>query len=160
FRDFVAGCSERNLEVALTFAAQCSPDHPWVSEYPQWFMRRPDGSLRSAENPSETCDDIVMFDFACEDSASLWKALRDVVLFWVEQGVKIFRADNPQARPLPFWEWLIQEVQRRDPDVIFLAEAFARPKLMKGLAKLGFSQSYTYFTSHTSKRELAHYLGE
>ena len=165
FRDFVAACGERKLEIALTFAAQCSPDHPWVRQHPHWFKRRPDGSLCQAENPSEknlpeTCDDIVVFDFACEDSAALWHALRDVVLFWVEQGVKIFRADNPQARPLPFWEWLIQEVKRSDPDVIFLAEAFARPKLMKGLAKLGFSQSYTYFTSRTTKDELAHYLGE
>jgi starch synthase (maltosyl-transferring) len=160
FRDFIAACAEHNLEVALTFAAQCSPDHPWVREHPQWFKRRPDGSLYPAENPSETCEDIVVFDFACEDSAKLWNALRDVVLFWVEQGVKMFRADNPQTRPLPFWEWLIQEVKRRDPDVIFLAEAFARPKLMKGLAKLGFSQSYTSFTSCTSKQELAHYLGE
>jgi starch synthase (maltosyl-transferring) len=101
-----------------------------------------------------------MFDFACEDSSSLWRALRDVVLFWVEQGVTIFRADNPQAKPLPFWEWLIQEVQRAHPDVIFLAEAFARPKLTKGLAKLGFTQSYTHFTSCTSKGELQQYLGE
>jgi len=160
FRDFVAACSERDLEVALTFAAQCSPDHPWVSEHPQWFKRRPDGSLLPAEHPSETCDDIVVLDFACEDAPALWNALRDVVLFWVEQGVKIFRADNPQAKPLPFWEWLIQEVQRRDPQVIFIAEAFARPKLMKGLAKLGFTQSYTFFTSRTTKDELEHYLGE
>ncbi len=160
FRDFVAACTERKVEVALTFAAQCSPDHPWVRQHPHWFKRRPDGSLYPAENPSEICDDIVMFDFACEDSAALWNALRDVVLFWVEQGVKIFRADNPQARPLPFWEWLIQEVKRHDPEVIFLSEAFARPKLMKGLAKLGFSQSYTYFTACVTKPELQHYLGE
>jgi starch synthase (maltosyl-transferring) len=160
FRDFVDACGQHNLEVALTFAAQCSPDHPWVREHPHWFKRRPDGSLYPVENPTESCDDIVLFDFACEDSAKLWNALRDVVLFWVEQGVKIFRADNPQTRPLPFWEWLIQEVQRRDPDVIFLAEAFDRPKLVRGLAKLGFTQSYTYFTSCTTKQELAHYLGE
>ncbi len=160
FRDFVAACAEHNLEVALTFAAQCSPDHPWVRQHPRWFKRKPDGSLYPAENPSEICDDIVVFDFACDDSAALWNALRDVMLFWVEQGVRIFRVDNPQATPLPFWEWLIQEVQRRDPDVIFLCEAFARPKLMKGLAKLGFSQSYTYFTSCVSKGELQHYLGE
>ena len=160
FRDFMAACAERNLEVALTLAAQCSPDHPWVGEHPQWFKRRPDGSLLQVENPAESCDDIVMFDFTCADSASLWNALRDVVLFWVERGVKIFRADNPQAKPLPFWEWLIHEIQRRDPDVIFLGEAFTRSKVMKGLAKLGFSQSYTYFTSRTTKAELQHYLGE
>jgi starch synthase (maltosyl-transferring) len=160
FHDFVAACGERNLEVALTFAAQCAPDHPWVSEHPDWFKRRPDGSLRPAENPSGTAEDIVMFDFACEDSGSLWNALRDVVLFWIEQGVRIFRADNPQAKPLPFWQWLIQDVQRAHPDVIFLAEAFARPKLMKGLAKLGFTQSYTHFTSCTGKGELQQYLGE
>jgi starch synthase (maltosyl-transferring) len=160
FRDFVAACGEHRLEVALTFAAQCSPDHPWVKEHPRWFKRRPDGSLYPAEDPSEICDDIVVLDFACEDSASLRNALRDVVLFWVAQGVKIFRADNPQARPLPFWEWLIQEVQRHDPQVIFLSEAFTRSKVMKGLAKLGFSQSYTYFTSRITRGELAHYLGE
>ena len=160
FRNFVAACAEHRVEVALTFAAHCSPDHPWVRQHPHWFKRRPDGSLCQPDDPSETCDDIVLFDFGCEDSAGLWNALRDVVLFWVEQGVKIFRADNPQARPLPFWEWLIQEVQRRHPDVMFLSEALTRSKLMKGLAKLGFSQSYTYFTARSTKDELAHYLGE
>jgi starch synthase (maltosyl-transferring) len=160
FDDFVRACGERNIEVALTLAAHCSPDHPWVREHPQWFKRRPDGSLQPAEHPSKRLDDVVTFDFACEDSTSLWNALRDVVLFWVERGVRIFRADDPQTKPLPFWEWLIQEVQRREPQVIFLAEALTRSKLMKGLAKLGFSQSHTYFTSCTTKAELQHYLGE
>lgn len=160
FRDFVAACGARNIEIALTFAAQCSPDHPWAREHPQWFKRLPDGTLPSAEHPPETCGDLVVLDFACAESASLWHALHDVVTFWITQGVKIFRVDNPQTKPLPFWESLIHDVQSRDPDVIFLAEAFARPKLMKGLAKLGFSQSYTNFTSCVTKDDLQHYLGE
>ncbi len=156
FRDFVAACAGRGMEVALTFAAQCAPDHPWLREHPQWFKRRPDGSLRFAD----AREDIVIPDFSCDDAGSLWNALRDVVLLWVEQGVKIFRVDNPQTKPLRFWEWLIQEVQRRHPDVIFLAEAFTRPKLMKGLAKLGFTQSCGGFTSRRQKWELESYLGE
>ena len=148
------------MEVALDFAVQCSPDHPWLKQHPQWFRRRPDGSMRYAENPPKKYEDIVNPDFSSEDAGALWNALRDVVLFWVEQGVKIFRVDNPHTKPFPFWEWLIREVQLRHPDVIFLAEAFTRPKLMKGLAKLGFTQSYTYFTWRTQKWELEQYLAE
>jgi starch synthase (maltosyl-transferring) len=160
FRDFVAACKAVGLEVALDFAVQCSPDHPWLTQHPGWFRKRPDGSMRYAENPPKKYQDIVNPDFGCEDAGSLWDALRDVVLFWIGQGVKIFRVDNPHTKPLQFWQWLIHEVQLRHPDVIFLAEAFTRPKLMKGLAKLGFTQSYTYFTWRTQKWELEAYLRE
>lgn len=160
FRRFVAACRDHKLEVALDFAIQCSPDHPWLTEHPDWFRRRPDGSIRYAENPPKKYEDIVNVDFYCSDWANLWKALRDVVLFWVREGVKIFRVDNPHTKPFPFWEWMIREVQQQDPDVLFLSEAFTRPKVMKALAKLGFSQSYTYFTWRTTKAELAEYLSE
>lgn len=160
FRRFVAACHRFDMEVALDFAVQCSPDHPWLKEHPDWFKRRPDGSIRYAENPPKRYEDIVNPDFYCADRIALWQALRDVVLFWVEQGVKIFRVDNPHTKPFPFWEWLIHEVQTRDPNVIFLSEAFSRPKIMKGLAKLGFTQSYSYFTWRTYKAELQEYLSE
>jgi starch synthase (maltosyl-transferring) len=160
FRRFIGACREHHMEVALDFAIQCSPDHPWVTEHPEWFRRRPDGSIRYAENPPKKYEDIVNPDFYCADRVALWQALRDVVLFWVKQGVQIFRVDNPHTKPFPFWEWLIREVQERDPKVIFLAEAFSRPKIMKGLAKLGFTQSYTYFTWRTHKAELQEYLSE
>jgi len=160
FREFVAACKALDMEVALDFAVQCSLDHPWLQQHPQWFKRRPDGSMRYAENPPKKYEDIVNPDFSSEDSGALWNALRDVVLFWVDQGVSIFRVDNPHTKPFPFWEWLIHQVQLRHPDVIFLAEAFTRPKLMKGLAKLGFTQSYTYFTWRTQKWELEQYLNE
>jgi starch synthase (maltosyl-transferring) len=160
FRGFVAACKLLNIEVALDFAVQCSPDHPWLKQHPQWFRRRPDGSMRYAENPPKKYEDIVNPDFSSEDAGALWNALREVVLFWIEQGVNIFRVDNPHTKPFRFWEWLIHEIQLRHPDVIFLAEAFTRPKLMKGLAKLGFTQSYTYFTWRTQKWELEQYLNE
>lgn len=160
FRAFVESCNRLGMEVALDFAVQCSPDHPWLQEHPDWFKRRPDGSMRYAENPPKKYEDIVNPDFTCDDAASLWNALRDVFLFWTEQGVRIFRIDNPHTKPLRFWEWVIHEVQIRHPDVLFLAEAFTRPKLMKGLAKLGFTQSYTYFTWRTQKWEIEQYLTE
>jgi len=160
FRSFVSACKQLELEVALDFAVQCSLDHPWLQQHPQWFKRRPDGSMRYAENPPKKYQDIVNPDFSSEDAGALWNALRDVVLFWIEQGVSIFRVDNPHTKPFRFWEWLIHEVQLRHPDIIFLAEAFTRPKLMKGLAKLGFTQSYTYFTWRTQKWELEQYLNE
>lgn len=160
FRAFVAACRSLDMEVALDFAVQCSPDHPWVHEHPDWFKRRPDGSMKYAENPPKKYQDIHNPDFDCADAGSLWNALRDVFLFWIAQDVKIFRIDNPHTKPLPFWEWLIHDIQLRHPDVLFLAEAFTRPKLMKGLAKLGFSQSYTYFTWRTQKWEIEQYLNE
>jgi starch synthase (maltosyl-transferring) len=160
FRRFVDACRALEMEVALDFAIQCSPDHPWLKEHPDWFKKRPDGSIRYAENPPKKYEDIVNPDFNCADRIALWQALRDVILFWVKQGVRIFRVDNPHTKPFPFWEWLIHEVQTRDPGVLFLAEAFSRPKIMKGLAKLGFSQSYSYFTWRTHKAELQEYLSE
>src|SRR3954453_3059503 len=160
FRAFVAACQRLDMEVALDFAIQCAPDHPWLKQHPQWFRRRPDGSMRYAENPPKKYEDIVNPDFTSDDAGALWNALRDVVLFWIDQGVNIFRVDNPHTKPFRFWEWLIHEIQLRHPDVIFLAEAFTRPKLMKGLAKLGFTQSYTYFTWRTQKWELEQYLIE
>src|SRR3984957_12759165 len=160
FRELVAACKQLDMEVALDFAVQCSPDHPWLKQHPQWFRRRPDGSMRYAENPPKKYQDIVNPDFSSQDAGALWNALRDVVLFWIEQGVSIFRVDNPHTKPFRFWEWLIHEIQLRHPEVIFLAEAFTRPKLMKGLAKLGFTQSYTYFTWRTERWELEQYLNE
>jgi len=160
FRGFVAACKRLDIEVALDFAVQCAPDHPWLKQNPQWFRRRPDGSMRYAENPPKKYEDIVNPDFSSEDAGALWNALRDVVEFWIGQGVNIFRVDNPHTKPFRFWEWLIHDIQSRHPQVIFLAEAFTRPKLMKGLAKLGFTQSYTYFTWRTQKWELEQYLNE
>jgi starch synthase (maltosyl-transferring) len=160
FRDLIVACKSHDMEIALDIAVQCSPDHPWLTQHPDWFKRRPDGSMRYAENPPKKYEDIVNPDFSCEDAGSLWNALRDIILFWVNQGVRIFRIDNPHTKPLNFWEWLIREVQAKDPGVIFLAEAFTRPKVMKGLAKLGFTQSYTYFTWRTRKWEIESYLNE
>ncbi|MFC7334369.1 maltotransferase domain-containing protein [Rhodocista pekingensis] len=160
FRRLVRAAKEHGLEIALDFAIQCSPDHPWIKEHPDWFDWRPDGSIRYAENPPKKYEDIVNVHFYRQALPDLWFALRDVVLFWVEQGVKIFRVDNPHTKPLPFWEWMIREVQDRHPDTIFLAEAFTRPKMMKRLAKLGFTQSYTYFTWRRHKQELTDYLVE
>jgi starch synthase (maltosyl-transferring) len=160
FDRFVARARKEGLEVALDYALQCSPDHPWVREHPRWFKHRPDGSIRYAENPPKRYQDIYPFDFDTEEREALWNALRDVMLFWVAHGVKVFRVDNPHTKPIPFWQWLIAEVQRRDPDVIFLAEAFTRPRVMQRLAKVGFTQSYTYFTWRNAKWEIEEYLRE
>ncbi len=160
FRALVAAAASLDMEIALDFAVQCSPDHPWLQQHPNWFKRRPDGSIRYAENPPKKYQDIHNPDFHSHDASSLWDALRDVIVFWMDQGVRIFRVDNPHTKPFPFWEWLIKDIQSRDPNVIFLAEAFTRPKLMKGLAKLGFTQSYTYFTWRTQKSEIEEYLRE
>ncbi len=146
FRALVAEARALGIEIALDFAVQCSPDHPWLSEHPEWFFRRPDGTLKFAENPPKRYQDIYNVDFDCEDWRGLWQALLDVVLHWVREGVTVFRVDNPHTKPVAFWEWLIGEVQRKHPEVIFLAEAFTRPTPMTTLAKAGFSQSYTYFT--------------
>jgi starch synthase (maltosyl-transferring) len=160
FRRLVEACKSYNIEIALDIAVQCSPDHPWLKEHPEWFRWRPDGTIRYAENPPKKYEDIVNPDFSSPERIAIWAALRDVILFWVEQGVEIFRIDNPHTKPLPFWEWLIREVHAHNSNVIFLSEAFTRPKLMKNLAKLGFSQSYTYFTWRTTKTELQEYLSE
>ncbi|MHB1304215.1 MAG: maltotransferase domain-containing protein [Acidiphilium sp.] len=161
FRRLLAAAADRGLEIALDFAIQCAPDHPWLAEHPEWFDWRPDGSIKYAENPPKKYEDIVNVDFYREGAMpALWVALRDIVAFWVEQGVRIFRVDNPHTKPLPFWEWMIADIRARDPGVIFLAEAFTRPKLMYRLAKLGFSQSYTYFTWRDTAAELREYLTE
>jgi starch synthase (maltosyl-transferring) len=160
FHAVIAACKQHDMEVAIDIAVQCSPDHPWIKQHPDWFKRRPDGSMKYAENPPKKYQDIHNPDFDCDDSGSLWNALRDMLLYWCDQGVKIFRIDNPHTKPLRFWEWVIHEVQLKHPDALFLAEAFTRPKLMKGLAKLGFSQSYTYFTWRTAKWEIEQYLNE
>jgi starch synthase (maltosyl-transferring) len=160
FRRFVQAAKERGMEIALDFAIQCAPDHPWVKEHPEWFVFRPDGTIKYAENPPKKYEDIVNVDFYCEARESLWRALRDVVLFWIGQGVRIFRVDNPHTKPLPFWEWLIRTVQDEHPDAIFLSEAFTRPPMMRQLAKAGFTQSYTYFTWRNFKYELVEYLTE
>ena len=161
FRRLVAAAKEQGLEIALDFAIQCSPDHPWLKEHPDWFAWRPDGSIRYAENPPKKYEDIVNVDFYAKGAVpSLWVTLRDVVLFWAGQGVKLFRVDNPHTKPLPFWEWMIGEVRARDPDCVFLSEAFTRPKVMYRLAKVGFSQSYTYFTWRNEAWELGQYITE
>jgi starch synthase (maltosyl-transferring) len=160
FDRLVARARKLGIEIALDFAIQCSPDHPWLEEHPEWFHRRPDGTLKYAENPPKRYQDIYNVNFDSEDWQGLWAALRDVVLHWVSHGVKVFRVDNPHTKPLPFWEWLITEVRAVDSEVVFLAEAFTRPPMMAALAKAGFSQSYTYFTWKNTKAELTEYMTE
>ena len=161
FRALVRAANQHGIEIALDFAVQCSPDHPWLTQHPDWFEWRPDGSIKFAENPPKKYEDIVNVDFYAPGAVpDLWLALRDVVLFWIGQGVSIFRVDNPHTKPFPFWHWLIADIRARHPDTIFLAEAFTRPKIMYELAKLGFNQSYTYFTWRNTKHELTEYLTE
>ena len=157
FDAMVAAAKAAGVEIALDFAIQCSPDHPWLKEHPSWFNSRPDGTLKYAENPPKRYQDIYNVNFESEDWQGLWQALFDVVIFWVGRGVTVFRVDNPHTKPAPFWEWLIREVRGEHPDVIFLAEAFTRPSMMTTLAKLGFAQSYTYFTWKNTRGELAEY---
>jgi starch synthase (maltosyl-transferring) len=156
----VAAAKKAGIEIALDFAIQCSPDHPWLVQHPDWFYRRPDGTLKYAENPPKRYQDIYNVNFESEDWQALWNALLDVVLGWVRRGVTVFRVDNPHTKPVPFWEWLIREVRAEHPEVIFLAEAFTRPSMMTTLAKLGFAQSYTYFTWKNMKWELVEYMSE
>jgi starch synthase (maltosyl-transferring) len=161
FRRLVAAAADHGLELALDIAVQASPDHPWLKEHPDWFDWRPDGTIKYAENPPKKYEDIVNVDFYAEGAMpSLWVELRDTILLWVKQGVRLFRIDNPHTKPFPFWEWLIADVRRDHPDVAFLAEAFTRPKIMYRLAKIGFSQSYTYFTWRNEKWELTEYMAE
>jgi starch synthase (maltosyl-transferring) len=160
FRRLVDRAKKLGIEICLDFAIQCSPDHPWLREHPEWFYRRPDGTLKYAENPPKRYQDIYNVNFATEEWQALWSALRDVVLHWVELGVSVFRVDNPHTKPVPFWQWLIREVRSEHPDVIFLSEAFTRPAMMSTLAKAGFNQSYTYFTWRNAKAELIQYLTE
>lgn len=160
FRHLVVKAKEFGIELALDIAFQCAPDHPYVREHPNWFRWRPDGSVQYAENPPKKYQDIYPFNFESEDWRGLWQELKSVIDFWIAEGVKIFRVDNPHTKSFAFWEWSIGEVKRAHPDVIFLAEAFTRPKVMHRLAKLGFSQSYTYFTWRNTKHELTEYFTE
>jgi starch synthase (maltosyl-transferring) len=160
FDRLVVSANEVGIEIAIDLAFQCSPDHPWVKEHPTWFRQLPDGSIRTAENPPKRYEDIYPIDFSTPQWQQLWEALRRVTEFWIEHGVRIFRVDNPHTKPVRFWEWLIAEVRAEHPEVIFLAEAFTRPRMMEHLAKIGFSQSYTYFTWRNSAAEMKQYLTE
>ncbi len=160
FQKLVRKARDYGIELALDIAFQCSPDHPYVREHPEWFQRRPDGTIQYAENPPKKYQDIYPLDFESENWQALWEELKSVLLFWTENGVRIFRVDNPHTKPFAFWEWLISDIKTDHPDVIFLAEAFTRPKIMYQLAKLGFSQSYTYFTWRNAKWELEQYFTE
>jgi starch synthase (maltosyl-transferring) len=160
FRELVAKAQEYGIDIALDIALQCSPDHPYVREHPQWFKHRPDGTIQYAENPPKKYQDIYPIDFETEDWQNLWQELKSIMLFWCEQGVRIFRVDNPHTKAFPFWEWAIAQVKQDYPETLFLAEAFTRPKMMYRLAKMGFSQSYTYFTWRNTKSELTWYLQE
>ncbi len=160
FEDFIAQCRRLGLEVALDVAFQCAPDHPYVKAHPEWFRRRPDGSIQFAENPPKRYEDIYPFDFESESWRELWHELLSVLIFWAEKGVRIFRVDNPHTKALPFWEWAIANAKREYPDLVFLSEAFTRPKLMYYLAKIGFSQSYNYFPWRNHKWELEEYFHE
>jgi starch synthase (maltosyl-transferring) len=160
FRQLVADAAELGIAIALDFAIQCSPDHPWLKQHPEWFHRRPDGTLKYAENPPKRYQDIYNVNFASEDWRGLWHALLQVVQKWVGLGVTVFRVDNPHTKPVPFWEWLIREVRAEHPGVIFLAEAFTRPAMMTTLAKAGFGQSYTYFTWKNTRWEILEFMGQ
>ncbi|MDQ3984926.1 MAG: alpha-1,4-glucan--maltose-1-phosphate maltosyltransferase [Actinomycetota bacterium] len=160
FDSFVAEAAANGLEVALDFAIQCSPDHPWVKEHPEWFHHRPDGTIKYAENPPKKYQDVYPLNFDAPDPQALWIELKRIVDHWIDHGVKIFRVDNPHTKPLPFWEWLISAVQVHHPEVVFLAEAFTEAPLMKALSKLGFTQSYTFFTWKNTKDELTDYMEE
>ncbi len=160
FDRFVKKAKTHGLEIALDIAFQCSPDHPWVKEHPEWFKMRADGSIRYAENPPKKYQDVYPLNFECEDWRALWEALKNIFEFWIERGVYIFRVDNPHTKPLAFWTWCLGRLRAKHPDLIFLAEAFTRPKIMYTLAKLGFNNSYTYFTWRNTKEELTNYLQE
>ena len=160
FVSLVNKAKEYNIEIALDLAFQCSPDHPYVREHPEWFKWRPDGTVQYAENPPKKYEDVLPLNFETENWRELWEELKSIVVFWIEKGVRIFRVDNPHTKPFRFWNWLIEEIKRDYPDVIFLSEAFTRPKVMYHLAKAGFTQSYTYFTWRNTKREFIEYLTE
>ncbi|HEV8513465.1 MAG TPA: alpha-1,4-glucan--maltose-1-phosphate maltosyltransferase, partial [Cyclobacteriaceae bacterium] len=160
FKKLIAETKKLGIDVAMDIAFQCAPDHPYVKEHPTWFKLRPDGSIQYAENPPKKYQDIYPFNFESNDWKNLWDELLSVFLYWIDQGVKIFRVDNPHTKPIPFWQWLIAEVKKKDEDVIFLSEAFTRPKIMASLAKVGFTQSYTYFTWRVGKQEIIDYMNE
>lgn len=158
FEHMVNQAAEAGIEIAIDFAINCSYDHPYLKQHPDWFFRRPDGTIKYAENPPKKYEDIYPLNFDCEDRAALWAEMKRYFLFWAKKGVRIFRVDNPHTKPIPFWEWVIREVQTEYPDVLFLAEAFTRPGMMEMLGKVGFTQSYTYFTWRTGKKELMEYF--
>ncbi|MCM8534088.1 MAG: alpha-1,4-glucan--maltose-1-phosphate maltosyltransferase, partial [Lentisphaeraceae bacterium] len=158
FDKLVKKCAEYDMEIALDFALNCSPDHPYLKEHPDWFYRRPDGSIKFAENPPKKYEDIYPLNFECDDKDNLWREIRNIILFWASHGVKTFRVDNPHTKPIQFWEWCIAEVLKKYPDVIFLSEAFTKPRVMESLAKIGYHQSYGYFTWRESKEELTEYF--
>ncbi|MDR1760751.1 MAG: alpha-1,4-glucan--maltose-1-phosphate maltosyltransferase [Fibrobacter sp.] len=160
FEHFAAECKKKGLRLALDIALNCSPDHPYVKEHPEWFFHEPDGSIKFAENPPKKYEDIYPFDYYNENYQALWQEIRDIILFWAGKGFDIFRIDNPHTKPFPFWQWLIRDVKLKKPEVVFLAEAFTRPKMMHRLAKLGFDMSYTYFTWRSGKWEFEEYLKE
>jgi starch synthase (maltosyl-transferring) len=160
FANLVKRAKQLKMEVALDIAFQCAPDHPWVKEHPEFFKKRPDGSIQYAENPPKKYQDIYPLDFETSNWQGLWDALKDVFAFWMDAGVLIFRVDNPHTKAFPFWQWVIPELKAKDPNVLFLAEAFTRPRVMERLAKVGFSQSYTYFTWRDTKEDLTKYLLE
>ena len=160
FEWLVGEAKKRGLEVALDFALNCSPDHPYVADHPEWFFHRPDGTIKYAENPPKKYEDVYPLDYHNPAWQELWNELRDVILWWAERGVRTFRVDNPHTKPVAFWEWLIAETRAKFPDLVFLSEAFTKPKMMRVLAKAGFSQSYTYFTWRNTKQELTDYLSE
>lgn len=160
FKRLVAEAKKLNIDIALDIAFQCAPDHPYVKEHPEWFKQRPDGSIQYAENPPKKYQDIYPFNFESEDWKNLWQELLSVFEYWIEQGVKIFRVDNPHTKPIRFWQWVIAEINKKHEDIIFLSEAFTRPKIMASLAKVGFTQSYTYFTWRVTKEEITEYITE
>ncbi len=160
FASLIKKANKLNVKIALDLAYQCSPDHPYVTEHPEWFTMRIDGTIQYAENPPKKYQDIYPFDFECKDWVALWEELKSIVVFWIQKGVSIFRVDNPHTKPFPFWEWLIREVKKDYPETVFLAEAFTRPHVMQTLAKIGFSQSYTYFTWRNTKTEIQTYMNE
>lgn len=160
YKKLIAESTKMGIDIAFDLAFQCAPDHPYVKEHPEWFKQRPDGSIQYAENPPKKYQDIYPFNFECDDWRGLWEELKSVIVYWIEQGVKIFRVDNPHTKPIQFWGWVISEINTEHPDVIFLSEAFTRPKIMASLAKAGFTQSYTYFTWRVQKNEIIQYMNE
>lgn len=160
FRKLTTEAKKYGIDIAMDIAFQCAPDHPYVTEHPEWFKQRPDGSIQYAENPPKKYQDIYPFNFENDNWKALWEELRSVFFFWIDQGITVFRIDNPHTKPIPFWEWVIDEVHQKNPDVIFLSEAFTRPKIMASLAKVGFTQSYTYFTWRVTKKEIMEYVNE
>jgi starch synthase (maltosyl-transferring) len=160
FKALIKEANKLNIEIAMDIAYQCAPDHPYVKEHPQWFKWRPDGTVQYAENPPKKYEDILPFNFETDDWQNLWQELKSVIDYWVDAGIRVFRIDNPHTKAFHFWQWMIGEVRTKNPEVIFLAEAFTRPRVMERLAKIGFNQSYTYFTWRNTKKELEEYMTE